>query len=261
MNAKLHIERSGAGEPVVLLHSSGLSGGQWRRLVPELVKRGVRTVVPDLTGHGASEPWLEPEPFSFHIDVEQIAELVRAEGGAHVVGHSYGALVALHTALAAPGFVRSLTLYEPVSFGVLEGPEDADVRATLGGVSMHWGTTPEEHEAWLERFVEFWGSVGGWKALREQARAEFRRVGWVVREGVRSLTEDTTRGATLAAIEVPLHLFAGERSPAPAGRVTQRLKQAIPTAHLTTIPGIGHMGPVANADIVNPLLIAAITAS
>src|SRR4051812_49203760 len=68
----LHVEASGAGEAVALLHSSGLSGRQWRRLTSVLVARGLRVLVPDLTGHGASVEWPEPKPFSFRDDVAAI---------------------------------------------------------------------------------------------------------------------------------------------------------------------------------------------
>jgi pimeloyl-ACP methyl ester carboxylesterase len=257
--SELHVDDSGAGEPVLLLHSSGLSGRQWRRLVPELVKRGMRAVSPDLTGHGQSDAWPEPTPFSFRIDVERVQEILHGLGAAHVVGHSYGGLVALHAAIAAPSAIRSLNLYEPVAFGVLDSSEDDDARATLRGVEMHWGATSLEHERWLGGFVDYWGGPGAWSALREEARAEFRRVGWVLREGVRTLTEDTTRASTFAALETPMHLFAGERSPIASRRVVQRLGEAVRHALITSIAGIGHLGPVANTDVVNPLLIDALT--
>jgi pimeloyl-ACP methyl ester carboxylesterase len=255
----LHIDDQGVGDAVLLLHSSGLSGRQWRRLVPELVGRGMRAVVPDLTGHGRSEPWAEPTPFSFRTDVDRVSETLRRLGGAHVVGHSYGGLVGLHAALAVPEAVRSLTLYEPVAFGVLDSPRDADARGTLAAVDVRWGVSAGEHEAWLERFVEYWGGSGAWRALREEARQEFRRVGWVLREGVRSLTEDTTPGATFAAVTAPTRLFTGERSPVAGQRVVRRLGEAIGSARVTTIPGVGHMGPVAAPEIVNPLFLDAIT--
>ncbi|WP_433802092.1 alpha/beta fold hydrolase [Actinomycetospora sp. CA-084318] len=48
------------GEPtapaVLCLHTAGQSGGQWRHVVPDLVEAGHRVVVPDLPGHGRSEP-------------------------------------------------------------------------------------------------------------------------------------------------------------------------------------------------------------
>src|SRR5258708_7721553 len=84
----------GPGTPIVLLHSSGLSGRQWRRLVPALRERGLRPVVPDLTGHGASPPWPEPAPLSYRDDVAHVGALLASlPEPAHLVGHSYGAFV------------------------------------------------------------------------------------------------------------------------------------------------------------------------
>jgi len=254
-SSALHVEASGEGPAVLLLHSSGLSGRQFRRLVPELARRGLRVVVPDLSGHGASTAWPSPEPFSFRTDVARVVELLNAEGGAHVVGHSYGGLLALHAALAQPASIRSLTLYEPVAFGVLDRPEDADARATLEAVGESWGVTAEENEAWLRRFVDYWGGAGAWQSLREEARAEFRRIGWVVREGVRTLMEDTTRSQAFAALSVPTRLFFGELSPIASRRVAERLAEVIGGARLHAVAGVGHLGPVARADIVNPLLL------
>src|SRR5689334_4946961 len=92
----LHVERTGAGPSVLLVHSSGLSGRQWKRLERDLVRRGAAAIVPDLSGHGRSPSWPEPEPFSFHVDVDAIAALIGDEREeVHVVGHSYGGFVAL----------------------------------------------------------------------------------------------------------------------------------------------------------------------
>ena len=54
-----------------------------------------------------------------------IALLETLGGPAHLVGHSYGAYVALLVARSVPSQVRSLALYEPVAFGVLDAVEDA----------------------------------------------------------------------------------------------------------------------------------------
>jgi pimeloyl-ACP methyl ester carboxylesterase len=256
----LHVDQQGTGTPVVMLHSSGLSGRQWRRLTPEVVRRGLRAVVPDLTGHGQSEPWPEPVPFSFRTDVDRVLEILQDVGAAHVVGHSYGGLLALHAAVRAPEMLRSLVLYEPVALGALHPTEDADARATLATVEMSWGATPSDHDAWLRGFVDYWGGRDAWSALREEARAEFRRVGWVLHEGVRTLTEDTTPAKTFAlAVKAPVRLFTAALSPIAAQRVVRRLGEAFGDATVTTIAGVGHMGPVANADVVTPLLLGAIS--
>ncbi|MEJ2870936.1 alpha/beta hydrolase [Actinomycetospora sp. OC33-EN08] len=41
---------------VLCLHTAGQSGAQWRHVAPELAAAGYRVVVPDLPGHGRSEP-------------------------------------------------------------------------------------------------------------------------------------------------------------------------------------------------------------
>jgi pimeloyl-ACP methyl ester carboxylesterase len=260
MTMALHVEDSGSGTPVVLLHSSGLSGRQWRRLVPGLVSRGFRNIVPDLTGHGASEAWPEPRPFSFTTDVDALVALLDAHGPAHVVGHSYGAFVGLIAALAAPRSIRSMVLFEPVAFGTLDPAADADASAGLARVAVRWGPSDREREQWLQTFVDYWGGEGAWSALREEARAEFRRVGWVVSEGVRTLMEDRTPATAYRAIQFPVRVLTGEGSPIAARRVAQRLGESIPSAEVITIPGAGHMAPLTHADLVNGKIVEALAA-
>lgn len=252
------MESSGSGVPVVLLHSSGLSGRQWRRLAQGLTGRGLRAVVPDLTGHGASTAWPEPTPFDFHTDVERLVAILEAEGPAHVVGHSYGALAGLLAALATPRQVRSLVLFEPVAFGVLDPATDAGALAELASVESRWGEGASEHDRWLRTFVEYWGGAGAWSALRDEARAEFRRVGWVVREGVRTLMEDRTPPSAYAALGCPVRVLTGESSTLAARTVAARLAQVIPDAKVITIPGAGHMGPLTHAEIVNGAILDAL---
>ena len=154
-------------------------------------------------------------------------------------------------ALAAPGAVRSMALFDPVAFGALDPVADADARASLSRVDLRWGPSTADHERWLQAFVDYWGGDGAWRALREEARAEFRRVGRVVSEGVRSLTEDQTPAAAYRALALPVRLLTGERSPIAAGRVVQRLSEAMAGSTVVTIPGAGHMAPLTHADRVN----------
>lgn len=247
----LHVDAQGTGGPVVLLHSHGLSSRQWRRLGGELGGRGMRVVAVDLTGHGASEAWPEPRPFSFELDVERVTEIVAAHP-AHLVGHSYGGLIALHVARLAPRSVRTLSLYDPVAFGVLDPVADRDAWDILGRLDLAW----DERERWLRTFVEFWSGPGAWQALREEARDEFRRVAWVVREGVRTLTLDRTPLSAYAELAVPTRLVTGERSPLPARRVIERLAEVLPEARHDVVAGAGHMGPITHASDVNRLVIA-----
>ena len=245
---------------MVLLHSSGLSGRQWRRLAGAVAGRGLRAVAVDFAGHGSSEPWPEGQPFSFRTDVEAVRALLGEHAPAHVVGHSCTA--GLSAALRA-GCAGVRTVDGSVR---ARGLRDARRRrgcrcegASLAGRPLPWGVSPGEHEAWLQAFVDYWGGDGAWNALREEARSEFRRVGWVVREGVRSLTEDRTPASAYRSLSLPVRILTGELSPIAAGRVAKRLGEAIAGADVVTIAGAGHMAPLTDADRVNARILEILT--
>jgi len=136
-------------------------------------------------------------------------------------------LIALHVARALPGSVRTLTLFDPVAFHVLDADEDRDARAILAVLDLSWKPEPDQRDRWLGTFVDFWGGVGAWSTLREDVRDEFRRVAWVIREGVRTLADDQTPLAAFSDLRVPTLLMTGERSPLPARKVIGRLAKVI----------------------------------
>jgi pimeloyl-ACP methyl ester carboxylesterase len=51
-----YVEQAGSGPVVLCVHTAGQSGVQWRHTTTALAARGYRVVVPDLPGHGRSEP-------------------------------------------------------------------------------------------------------------------------------------------------------------------------------------------------------------
>ena len=51
--ATLYYTESGQGEPLLLLHSGGMSGAEWKPHLP-LFARAFRVIVPDHLGHGRS---------------------------------------------------------------------------------------------------------------------------------------------------------------------------------------------------------------
>jgi 3-oxoadipate enol-lactonase len=100
---------AGEGEPLLLLHGLGGGAANWVELAPALAEER-RVLVPDLPGHGGSAP-LAGQP-SMDDFAECAGRLAEYEGmvPAAVVGHSFGALVALRLALLRPDQVTSVVL-------------------------------------------------------------------------------------------------------------------------------------------------------
>jgi pimeloyl-ACP methyl ester carboxylesterase len=128
----------------------------------------------------------------------------------------------------------------------------------LADIDMSWGSGADDRERWLRAFVDFWGGEGAWSSLREEARAEFRRVAWVIREGVMSLMADTTPLDAFGAFRFPVTLLTGEVSPSPAGRVIERLGGILQGAKVARLAGAGHLAPVTRPDAVNQIILDAL---
>jgi pimeloyl-ACP methyl ester carboxylesterase len=89
----------------------------------------VRLVVIDRRGYGQSPDAAgDDRPGDHNADADDVIGALGA--GAHLVGHSYGAVVALLAAARRPDLIRSLTLIEPVAFALAD--EDPVVAHALG---------------------------------------------------------------------------------------------------------------------------------
>lgn len=96
-----HVQISGTGPDLLLLHGAGASGHSWRKLVPLL--GGYRLIVPDLPGHGFSRPGNRTR---LGIDgmADDLAALAAAQGWrpAALIGHSAGGALAFRLAEVLP---------------------------------------------------------------------------------------------------------------------------------------------------------------
>lgn len=114
-DVELTYEIQGKGDAIVLVHSSSFVSW-YTPLVEELeqfaVLRYTRHLQRDGTGSFRA--------FTVRDDAAVCARLMEHIGWAtaHVVGHSYGALVALELAMGWPARVRSVSLLEPAARGV-----------------------------------------------------------------------------------------------------------------------------------------------
>src|SRR5262245_11053067 len=110
----------GAGQPVVLIHSSVSGNRQWRALTDALKDR-YRVLAINLLGYGETTPWPGTGPQSLYAQAQLVVALGEELGAPlHLVGHSFGGSVALKAADLLGSRVGSLILLEPNPFYLLE---------------------------------------------------------------------------------------------------------------------------------------------
>jgi pimeloyl-ACP methyl ester carboxylesterase len=104
-------------------------------------------------------PGFPPNPPVDSVDFEDHAEVVAAEldTQSHLVGHSYGGVVAMLAAAKRPERVRSLTVLEPPCTRVALGDPAADRFAEDG--RRWWAEGPtDDPEAFMRGFLHYVGS-------------------------------------------------------------------------------------------------------
>lgn len=117
---ELYVHRWGSGPRIVFVHGAVLGGREaWRAQRP-LTDRWT-VLAPDRPGHGRSPG----DRSDFESEARLIADQLLDEP-AHLVGLSYGAIVAMYAAALRPDMVRSLTVIEPPSSAVAAGVPSAD---------------------------------------------------------------------------------------------------------------------------------------
>jgi len=124
--ADLELVRLGAGPPVVFVHGSIVEAGRtWREQLGLAEHWELR--LPNRPGFGGSP---ELPRGDFEAEAPLIARLLG--DGAHLVGHSYGGVIALLAAAQRPDRVRSLTVSEPGCLRVAAGDPAVDEAIVQG---------------------------------------------------------------------------------------------------------------------------------
>jgi pimeloyl-ACP methyl ester carboxylesterase len=124
-SGELDVERIGTGPPILLIHGSVIGRSTWNH---QRALAGRWTLIlPDRPGFGASPTLPRGD---FELEAPLMADLLGE--GAHLVGHSYGAVIALYVAALRPDAVRSLTLSEPGCLRIAAGHPSVDQQIAGG---------------------------------------------------------------------------------------------------------------------------------
>lgn len=109
-HGQIHLRMAGEGEPLLLLHQSPLSGGQFEAVLPLLAAHGFAAVAMDTPGFGQSDRPSSPIGITGYADSVPAVLDALGWGAGHVLGHHTGASIAASLAARHPDRVNRLVL-------------------------------------------------------------------------------------------------------------------------------------------------------
>jgi len=245
---------AGSGPSVVCLHANASTSAQWR-LLTELLSPNYRVLTPDSYGAGKSPDWHLNREITLGDEASFIEPVLSLAGSSiALVGHSYGAAVALIAALPNPARIRALVLYEPTLFSLVDAqsapPNGADgIRHVAQAAAAALDRADKDCAA--EHFIDYWMGAGSWNAMpigRKQAIADSVRN---VHRWAHALFTEPTPVQAFSALDMPILYLLGQRSPEPTHAVARILLPVLPRARLLELPGLGHMAPITHPEVVN----------
>jgi pimeloyl-ACP methyl ester carboxylesterase len=250
-------KEAGSGRTVLCLHSNASHSGQWRGLMEQLSDR-FRVVAVDSYGSGRTAEWPSDRVITLADEVELLQPLLDgAAGPVYLVGHSYGAAVALKTALLHPRRIAALALYEPTFFAIVERSTPRDVDGIRNAVSAGAERLDAgDADGAARSFIDFWMGSGSWDRMPAERKPAVIQSARNLRRWAHALMTEPATPADLHGIVAPVLLMTGDRSPRSSLSVADLLASTLPNVRRVRFPELGHMAPVTHPEPVNAAIAA-----
>lgn len=245
-----HVVRIGGGvRRVLFIHGSPGSSATWSKVQARLLSKLAMTAF-DRPSHGDSADWTgDGGATGLHTLTTMIAAELIA-GRADIMGHGYGATVALRLAWDLPHRVRSLTLIEPSLFTLAKDTRAWEAHQTaMEGFDTALADGEEERAAQI--FHAAMTAEPAWENLSQTSRdALVHEIGRIGEEREVSCEDGPglTAPGRLESITQPVLLIEGSASPAIVNRVHDALAARVPQAQRVVVMGAGHMSPLTHPE-------------
>jgi pimeloyl-ACP methyl ester carboxylesterase len=258
-NAQPFVREAGSGPSVICIHSNASSSTQWRGLM-DMLSADYDVLAPDSYGSGKSPDWLSDRFITLSDEVALIEPVLAAAGSPlTLIGHSYGAAVALLAAVRNPSCVRAIVIYEPTLFAHEESQTPSPIgvdgirnAVAASSVALDQG----DNLAAAEHFIDFWMGSGSWAQTPSERKPSIANSVVNVRRWSNALFTEPTPLAAFQALKMPVLYILGEKSPESAHAVARRLVPILPNVKVVTFEGLGHMAPITHPETINNAMIS-----
>jgi pimeloyl-ACP methyl ester carboxylesterase len=245
----------GAGPAIVLVPGSCSTGAAWRPIISDLNSR-FRCITTSLLGYGGTVERRTASDPSISHEAEAMESVIRKAGcPVHLVGHSFGGLVALIVALRNQVTLSSLVTLEAPAMQLLQAE----------GEDRHYGLFRDMTEAYFAGFasgdasaiaamIDFYGGAGTFASWPPRVRAYAERTTPVNIVDWASAFGFPLSATSLAAIRLPVIVARGSASHPAMQCANALLSERINQAALVTIDGAAHFMVATHAREVAHLI-------
>ena len=248
---KIHYVEQGDGPAVVFVHGVVFDHTMYEAQFEDLPEK-YRCISLDLRGHGHSE--CPKGPWTMQDCVDDVIALIEGVGAVpcHLVGMSWGGMIAVRVGVQRPDLVRSLVLVDTSA-----GPERPD----WAEVERSYVTQLEEQGMSDEVIASSVPIMFGERYANEHTdgiAVYYDRLRTMNVDGaIEALGAIIGRDSVLdrlGAIRVPVLVIHGEQDAAIPMSEAEAIANGITGAELVRIPNAGHSTPLEAPDAVNVAL-------
>jgi pimeloyl-ACP methyl ester carboxylesterase len=249
----IEYDECGSGPTIVLVPGSCSTGAAWRPVIAAWQNR-FRCVTTSLPGYGRTAERRTAQDTSIARLAETLESVIAKAGGrVHLVGHSFGGLVALAVALRQRAALASLVMLEAPAMEVLR---DGDTHYSVFRrmTEAYFADFEGGNREAIAAMIDFYGGAGTWASWPPRVRDYAIETTPVNIRDWASAYEFPLPPAALSAIEIPLLVVRGGGSSAAMQRANAVVHERTRGSALATIDGAAHFMIATHADEVAALI-------
>jgi len=234
-------EESGEGPAILFVPGSYATTSAWRGIQTAL-PRTYRCISTSLCGYGRTAETRSAADFGIEHNVAVVRAAARRAGGpVHLVGHSWGGLVAL-AALLEGGFeALSLTCFEANPWSPLAWAGRQDLIDGMRRMAADFEAAVDRGEADACALVlDYWGQKGSFASMSPKAQDYCRSVAGVNVIDWRGHRACALETADMRRLGVSALFVRGSLANPAMVVITDALAGAAPTARMQAVEGATH---------------------
>jgi pimeloyl-ACP methyl ester carboxylesterase len=218
---RMHYQRHGQGQPLLLLHGFTGAGGDWASFV-DLWSAHFELIIPDLRGHGRStNPSRQYTHRQAALDLLALLDRLGI-ASCKAIGVSGGANALLHMATQQPARVEAMVMVSAAGYYSAAARDFMRQYMVETRGDEAWRIMRQRHARGDDQIEELWA----------QARA-FKD----------SYDDMSFTPPHLATITAETLIVSGDRDPLVPAALALEMHAAIPRSYLWIVPNAGH-GPI-----------------